>query len=231
MELIKKYDTTNPDKGYNISLGGNDNTYTAIDITGQRFGKLVAIELVENDKVGRYWLCECDCGNLSVVRQDHLRNGTTKACIKCGCKTKKVIPNDIEECNNKIKVLMANGYYFYTDKDTYNLIKNDRWCFDKVNNRIVNTKTSKNILKVLFPHLKRNVAIKYVDYKDKNRFNLCKDNLFIKTIKDVVYDEWIQYLHDNNNIVFMGTSYKNKWKNKDTGKLFYTYMDALHDLD
>jgi hypothetical protein len=51
-----------------------------IDITGQRFGKLVAVE----KELGR-WRCVCDCGGSSVVRASNLRTGSTKS---CGCRTK-----------------------------------------------------------------------------------------------------------------------------------------------
>ena len=32
-----------------------------IDITGQRFGRLIAKEYVKTEKKGSYWLCVCDC--------------------------------------------------------------------------------------------------------------------------------------------------------------------------
>ncbi len=51
------------------------------DITGQRFGRLVAIKYLGN----RYWLCACDCTNTKSIRGNRLRNGTTKSC-GCICK-------------------------------------------------------------------------------------------------------------------------------------------------
>ncbi len=58
----------------------------AKDITGQKFGKLTAIKI---DKVKRnghttstYWLCQCDCGNLTSVEASRLKRGYTKS---CGC--------------------------------------------------------------------------------------------------------------------------------------------------
>lgn len=54
-----------------------------LDIRGQRFGKLVAIEPAEKAKNGSIkWLCKCDCGNTSIVPGYRLRNGETKS---CGC--------------------------------------------------------------------------------------------------------------------------------------------------
>jgi hypothetical protein len=56
---------------------------TYIDITGQRFGKLVVLRRVENalDKNVRF-LCRCDCGSTKVIRSENLRSGNTKS---CGC--------------------------------------------------------------------------------------------------------------------------------------------------
>lgn len=55
-----------------------------IDITGKRFGKLVAIKPVDKTRKGEIkWLCNCDCGNTSVVRGYRLRNGETQSCGYC----------------------------------------------------------------------------------------------------------------------------------------------------
>lgn len=54
-----------------------------INLTGERFGRLVAAELVRRDGDSRaYWRCICDCGGTSVVAGKSLRNGATKS---CGC--------------------------------------------------------------------------------------------------------------------------------------------------
>lgn len=54
-----------------------------IDITGQRFGRLVAIKRVENSASGQTrWLCKCDCGNEIIVQRYALQHGNTKS---CGC--------------------------------------------------------------------------------------------------------------------------------------------------
>ena len=35
-----------------------------IDLTGERFGRLVVIKIARLDERNRrYWLCKCDCGN------------------------------------------------------------------------------------------------------------------------------------------------------------------------
>ena len=52
------------------------------DLTGMRFGHLVALYKVRIG-YGKYkWVCKCDCGNESLVKTYHLLNGDTKS---CGC--------------------------------------------------------------------------------------------------------------------------------------------------
>jgi hypothetical protein len=54
------------------------------NISGQRFGKLVAIKYKDN----KYkWECKCDCGNIKSVAAGHLNNGSISS---CGCHTRLV---------------------------------------------------------------------------------------------------------------------------------------------
>lgn len=57
----------------------------SLDIRGMRFGKLVAIEFVENSPRGNIWLCKCDCGGYKKVITGVLRLGS---CKSCGCISK-----------------------------------------------------------------------------------------------------------------------------------------------
>ena len=53
------------------------------DITGQKFGRLTAIECVGRDRQRMaLWKCRCECGNYIVTRGTGLRYGSTKS---CGC--------------------------------------------------------------------------------------------------------------------------------------------------
>lgn len=53
------------------------------DITGQRFGRLVAVERAGRNRERKaMWKCICDCGNEVVCSGKDLRNGNTKS---CGC--------------------------------------------------------------------------------------------------------------------------------------------------
>lgn len=71
-----------------------------IDLTGKRFGRLVAIKRAGTDK-SRYmlWLCVCDCGVKKAIRGSSLRNDHTKS---CGCLQKEVArQRAIEMAGNK----------------------------------------------------------------------------------------------------------------------------------
>ncbi len=55
----------------------------AIDITGRRFGRLVALRMTGHSQSGNaLWLCQCDCGNQIVTDSNHLRHGLVRS---CGC--------------------------------------------------------------------------------------------------------------------------------------------------
>lgn len=59
-----------------------------IDLTGQRFNKLVAIKPLPKDpkdygkSTCTKWLCKCDCGNETIVNSSNLRKNHTQS---CGC--------------------------------------------------------------------------------------------------------------------------------------------------
>lgn len=56
-----------------------------IDLTGQKFGRLLVVERGTNNNEGKaMWYCKCDCGNPAkiLVRGKDLRSGNTQS---CGC--------------------------------------------------------------------------------------------------------------------------------------------------
>lgn len=57
---------------------------TVLDLKGQRFGRLIGLEL-DKERAGkwkRYWICLCDCGNKKSIITGALTSGGTKS---CGC--------------------------------------------------------------------------------------------------------------------------------------------------
>ena len=51
----------------------------AIDLTGMEVGRLTVLsrDLSKPSGAGKsvYWLCQCECGNISSVRMDKLKKG------------------------------------------------------------------------------------------------------------------------------------------------------------
>lgn len=53
-----------------------------IDMTGQRFGRLVALRYSDKNDGRMAWVCQCDCGTIKEIRGFMLRQGKSKS---CGC--------------------------------------------------------------------------------------------------------------------------------------------------
>lgn len=73
-----------------------------IDLTGQRFGRLTVIEkdvphITKGGKNVAYWRCKCDCGVVTSVNTQKLRNGHTTS---CGC-AKHDIKGSFEDLTGK----------------------------------------------------------------------------------------------------------------------------------
>lgn len=79
---------------------------------GNRYERLVVIERAENDKDGRAkWVCQCDCGNICIVRGKDLRQGKQKS---CGCLRNKIasereLINEIGNRYGKLLVIDREG--------------------------------------------------------------------------------------------------------------------------
>ena len=75
------------------------------DITGKRFGRLIALSLASSGKKqGAQWDCVCDCGSKKTVAAHSLKRGLTRS---CGClyrqtrKNKRVSEQHIESRKRK----------------------------------------------------------------------------------------------------------------------------------
>ena len=68
------------------------------DLTGQRFGKLIVLERVENDRFGHInYKCQCDCGSITIVDATNLRNGNTNSCGCLKSKGEMIINNWLQK--------------------------------------------------------------------------------------------------------------------------------------
>ena len=76
------------------------------DLSNQRFGKLVALNVdkKENDKT--YWMCKCDCGKKCSVLTSRLISGHTKS---CGCLNNELI-GELNKTHSKSKTRIYKIY-------------------------------------------------------------------------------------------------------------------------
>ena len=87
-----------------------------IDITGQKFNNLTALEY---NPQTRKWLCQCDCGNKTEVLSWNLRKGKTKS---CGCMRNQPSYNHIDMTGKRFGRVVA------LEEIGYNSVQHDtRW--------------------------------------------------------------------------------------------------------
>lgn len=92
-----------------------------IDITGKKFNKLTVIGFYEKSKNGARWLCECDCGNKTIVRGANLKNGSVKS---CGCLTHEVKPTLTHGMSNTRLYSIYCGIKYRCDNENSPSYKN-----------------------------------------------------------------------------------------------------------
>lgn len=83
------------------------------DISGQRFGRLVVKALDHTANHKRFWQCTCDCGKVTIVRQDQLTTGKT---MSCGCymresQLKNLKIRQINKPKTEKKTTRIDGHY------------------------------------------------------------------------------------------------------------------------
>lgn len=94
-----------------------------IDLTGLRFGKLVAISKDAPRKKVTYWKLQCDCGNETIVSYGNIVKGHTTS---CGCYWNEKWPSMTAAINRitqtyKIRAKKKNLEYNLTDDEVKNL--------------------------------------------------------------------------------------------------------------
>lgn len=63
----------------------NHTRFRTVNLTDQIFTRLTVKKLAPKSEwkgTQAHWTCECECGNIKVVRSSHLTDGSTKS---CGC--------------------------------------------------------------------------------------------------------------------------------------------------
>lgn len=164
-----------------------------LELTGQRFGRLVAVRPTGRRIYGshRVWLCQCDCGNTSEVTANSLRKGNTKS---CGCLHSGLLakPNRTIERDSlpRPQIPLTNGYVAIVDDEDYDRVMAAGPWFVKPSSarytryaqhhvRDASGKFKKQLLH-RFILAVTDPAVK-VDHKDLDGLNCRRDNLRICT--------------------------------------------------
>lgn len=70
-----------------------------IDLTGQRFGRLLVLEEAPRIKgTPISWVCQCDCGKKKIVQSGNLRNGSSTS---CGCYQREQVSKAVKTHGGK----------------------------------------------------------------------------------------------------------------------------------
>lgn len=154
-----------------------------IDLTGQRFSKLVVIGRDNSHKGITYWKCRCDCGEETIVTSQHLRNGKTKS---CGCGRyglQKANKYDFKGPNGI--GFLPGGKEFIFDKEDFEKVNKHCWNVDKDDYVFSSIKGGKILLHRLLINCPDGMV---VDHINRNPLDNRKENLRICTLKENVWN-------------------------------------------
>ena len=145
----------------------------ALDITGQRFGRLVALKKAPSRNGSTYWLCQCDCGNQKEIKTGNLTRGATKSC-GCICGTTGKIKE--KYCLNCGKEL-HKGQYKYCSNTCQQEYKRKEYIEKVANGEASGLKKSGNT-KIYIEMLLLKFINDYVNLKTK----IVEKNNYVKEI-------------------------------------------------
>ena len=102
--------------------GSNSNNQKPIfDLKGQKFGRLTILERAPNIGKATAWKCQCDCGNIKIVRTYTLRSGQTKSCgclqIETAISKLKIHNDETRPNRTDPKLIAARNVYVETYND------------------------------------------------------------------------------------------------------------------
>lgn len=222
------------------------------DLTGQRFGRLTVIERCgKNKKNAVLWKCQCDCGNLVIVRSDCLIWGNTRS---CGClmieraketsmdnKNKRCAHNHYEE-HGEITYLFDSKRENYSIVDTFAvpILKDYYWSKGENgywHNQLRADKPHRFLHSFIYDNInKESLRSGYdIDHKDRNPDNNTIENLRLATRRENIANrirnpitfnkKWNKYIAQ---LTYMGEHYYlGGYTNKQDAESLYKYAHKL----
>ena len=207
-----------------------------IDLTGQKFGRLIVIgKANEKDKHGKilwYVVCDCSPDNKPFkVLGNSLRDGNTQS---CGCLQKEAVRVSglNKKCYNTYDLtgeygigycsnLNADGTNeFYFDKEDYSKIKNYCWCFNKQGHVISRVPSSQNkIIKMSRLIMDADIPKVKVDHIKHKRYDNRKSQLRIATNQQNGMNQQIKNTNTSGIPGVYWDSDRSKW----TARITYHY--------
>ena len=208
-----------------------------VDLTGQRFGRLVVIKLLTSkDAKHHKWLCKCDCGNECAVLGNNLVRGHTKS---CGCLRKEVTSQLSKSKARKITYSFYEdyvigddgcGHQFMIDVDDYEKIKERHWTYAagywSTCIKIDNKKTQIRMHNFIMPP--KDGCI--IDHADRNKSNNRKHNLRQATASQNVMNSTLRKNNSGITGVKLDKRY-NKWCAFITLNKKYIWLGGYADKD
>lgn len=199
---------------------------------GNKYGMLTVKEFAYKSKTYEsFWICECDCGNITKpIKSANLKNGHTQS---CGCYCKKMMSlsskkyNDYNIDYDFCIGFTRKGLEFYFDLEDYDKIKNICWYLDKRGYVVgYNPETKKQIkFHRYILNVEPGIEVDHINRKTndnrKSNLRLCShnDNLKNSTIRE------------DNTSGIIGISFKidrNKWMASISSKMIGRF-DNLED--
>lgn len=204
------------------------------DKTGKQYGHLTVLYRTYNLNERTRWVCQCECGNYTVVNGSSLHKRGTQT---CGCKNFYINPNK-KHNNYDLSGEYGIGYFlntnnvFYFDIEDYDKIKKYCWfesqagyalCFNQVG------KSSLRQHRLIMNAQNGDV----VDHINRKRFDNRKENLRIVDTQHNVFNHNLSYTNKSGITGVYWDNTKQRWtaqikyNGQNHRKYFKNFEDAV----
>jgi len=139
------------------------------DVTGRIYGKLTAVKYVGKDEYGKaFWICRCECGNVTRIRSDCLTTGNSQTCGSCPVNQYNII--------GELAIgVTSSGKTFVFDAEDILIVKKYSWFISPGGYVVANIADGCMIM--LHSLLLSNIKGLWVDHISRNKLDNRKSNL------------------------------------------------------